>query len=294
MSFTHPFTDNYTEGDLFYGFQSPRSALMRQLGINVGDQNLNALWTVNNYMITSAEVASIPGKLAISLQKSDDDELDRLKGADQDWATVSKKGFKDPEKIVVQDRLVKIVELSRDDRKAGLLRPHDALKETLESYNGGKYRYAIDHKPDPLESDKDLESSRQNSSWRKKCKGGIYHAIFVAKTNVHFCLGESEDSSGSGAFSEMSYTNVVNKTDPFDKPAVIGTSQKFHVITPAELRWVYRNRECSEVQSHVQFWKHDASKWVPCGPPWRDSGQVAEEAWKSYKPKSINVHSKGD
>lgn len=293
MSFNEPFINKYTKGDLFYGFQKPRSALMRQLGINVGDQSLNALWTINNYMITSSEVASIPGKLAISLPKLDDEELERLKASDTDWDAVKGKGFKDPAKQAVLGRLNDTVAKSQAERKAALLRPHAELKEALESYKGGKYKYAIDHKPDPLAADKDLENAKQNSAWRKKCKGGIYYAIFIAKTNVHFCLGESEDSSGSGTFKEMNYLDVVNKSDPFDKPAT-DTSHKFHVITPAELRWIYRNRESSEVQQHVQFWRRDASAWVPCGPPWRDSGQIAEEAWASYKPKSSNVHSNVD
>lgn len=300
MPFTGKFADAYTKGDLFYGFSLPRAALMRSLGVDPGAKGLDDLSVVNNYMITGEEQDSVTPKLTEALSyyrqnletkrlKEEKPELNGMKWSD-------KQPFVDNWKEEKKNELDDAVE----HHKLQLLKPHQAFEETLKQYKNGKYSSAIGFKVDPSK-DKDSENARQNAAWRKKCKGGLYHCIYELQKTVHFCLGAPEKVNGE--FVELNHQQIATKTDPYDR-APDTNIEKLRVITPAELRWIYRNRNEVKVQNNVQFWKPlplDVSsgqkdqKWAACGAPWADDGMEAtRNTWASYKPKSSLVHAKED
>ena len=177
-----------------------------------------------------------------------------------------------------------------------MLKPHQNFETTLKTYKNGKYKQAIGFKFDATAKDKNLENTKQNSAWRKKCKGGLYYCIFVLEKTVHFCLGAAEKSNG--LFVELDHKQVVNKKDPYDRDASPDTNlAKLRVITPAELRWIYRNRTAAEVQKRVQFWKpaDKDGEWEACCAPWsKDADDNVKNHWESYKPKSESPHEKKD
>lgn len=151
------------------------------------------------------------------------------------------------------------------------------FNETLKSH--GKYGTAVDWK---AEKSDPLRDTKENEAWRKKCKGGLYYACFVAKKNVHFCV------------EGMDMPAVVNKTarskedNPLD---IVEGEKKMRAVTNAELRWIYRNKEHEDVKKHIQFWKKDHDSWAPCAPPWADDAKL----WGSYIPKRAkNVHGRDD
>ena len=120
------------------------------------------------------------------------------------------------------------------------------------------------------------------------------HLVF----GVHFCLSlEVKTNDKVTGYCEMDFSAIVNKTSPTDTPSDT-TQGKIRLITPAELRWIYRHREDPSVQKNIQFWTHTSTDvataaWSPCGPPW-EKDEDAKKLWASYKPKSTSVHARTD
>ncbi|CDG80857.1 hypothetical protein GJA_194 [Janthinobacterium agaricidamnosum NBRC 102515 = DSM 9628] len=99
-------------------------------------------------------------------------------------------------------------------------------------------------------------NNTENSILRRKVKGGLYWATSVAKKHVHFVLDGLDMEA------------VVRKSASYDNPTGSNNEQsntaKTRAYTGAELRWIYRNRNNPDVQSHVHFVKEGK----PCPPPW--------------------------
>jgi hypothetical protein len=299
MSFKEPYTTKYTQGDLFYGFGEPRLALMKFLDVPTSQTGLSALFVINNYMGTGDEFSERDTKERVATEQYRLKAPEEFKEKSPGWEDVKKLGWKDPRK---QDFLKKVeaeFAIKQADLEAvfkeALLKPHQDFRETLRTYNNGKYASALDFKR--KDAPKDTADSGENSAWRKKCKGGIYYGTHVLDKTVHFCLSlEVKTGDKVTGWTDMDFSAVVKKTSPTDT-APDTTTGKIRLITPAELRWIYRHREDDSVKKNVQFWTHispDAgTKWKPCGPPW-EKDQGARDLWATYKPKSTNVHSRVD
>jgi hypothetical protein len=111
----------------------------------------------------------------------------------------------------------------------------------------------------------------------RKCKGGLWWATQVEKKHVHFYLG--------GLDMDM----VIQKTGG---------------ITCAELRWIYRYRSNTDVQTYIQFWRPTGyskiadlktadmqpSGYEQCSPPWETAfgDSTAVSTWSAYKPKGAH------
>lgn len=125
----------------------------------------------------------------------------------------------------------------------------------------------------PSSDEKNAFEAEQNSAWRRKCKGGLYYACFVAKVYVHFCL-EGFDFNMVINKSAFGYGDS-NPTNPY----------KMRAVTNAELRWIHRYREFDEVREYIQFWKKERGNFVPCLPPW--VWPVGGGNWTSYESKNV-------
>jgi hypothetical protein len=132
------------------------------------------------------------------------------------------------------------------------------------------------------------DKARENETWRRKSKGGLYYACKVAHKTVHFCLdglGDFKTTIGKSYAGKAGDDGIEGPEGttwavPPDR-AQNESDRKFRVVTGAELRWVYRNREDADVQKHIQFWL--ANK--PSVPPWDPgyTGRVAD--WSQYTPR---------
>ncbi len=301
MSFTPKFTTTYTQGDLFYGFGVPRLALMKFLGVPTSESGLSALFMINNYLGTGDEIALRDDKLTVPLSKFAQTAKERFIQEQPGYADVQKLKFADPLKKDFFAKAEAAFGIAQPEMeavfKASPLKPHQDFWQTLREYNGGKYASALDFKRATAVSGK--VDSAENAAWRKKCKGGIYYGTHVLDKTVHFCLSlEVKTGDTVTGYTSMDFKAVVAKTSPTDTPSTATKDEKIRLITPAELRWVYRHREDASVQKNIQFWTHtspDAAKasWAPCGPPW-ESDDAAKLVWASYKPKSTSVHAGTD
>src|SRR5690606_1147026 len=105
-------------------------------------------------LATSTEYKQLAGRLALDIDQSDEEELARLQATDDAWQNLKGRPFS--EKKSALDALKSKVADTRATREAALRKPHDDFRDTLKGYKGGKYKYALDHVPDPTEKDKDL------------------------------------------------------------------------------------------------------------------------------------------
>jgi hypothetical protein len=302
MSFGPPSTKTaykttYTKGDLFYGFGEPRLALMKFLKVPTSETGLSALFMINNYMGTGDEIAELAKKEQVAteayMQKKKEEFTKEQWVGHEDIKSLK---WNDPAKQQFLARVEEAFDIKKAELeevfKAALLQPHQDFWKTLETHNNGKYASALKFKR--KDAAKGTADSAENSAWRKKCKGGIYYGTHVLKQTVHFCLSlEIKANDKVTGFKDMDFSAVVKKTSPTDT-APDTTTGKIRLITPAELRWIYRHREDESVKENIQFWTHvssdAATEWKACGPPW-EKDQGAKELWASYKPKSTNVHS---
>lgn len=116
--------------------------------------------------------------------------------------------------------------------------------------------------------------------WRVKSKGGLEWATLVKGIDVHFCL---DDMMGDTHFAIP--LKMYENEDEFSAKEFGFKGgkwlEKYRAITNAELRWIYRNKDKSGVQKHIQFWLCNK----PCLPPWEHSTEIGD-LWLAYKPKS--------
>lgn len=297
MSFKPEFTTTYTPGDLFYGFGLPRLALMKFLGVPTTESGLSALFMINNYLGTGDEIALLNDKTDVKVSEFAQTAKDTFIREQPGFADVKSLKFSDPRKKQFFAEAEKAFGIKQPEMeaafKASLLKPHENFWDTLRKYNNGKYASALDFRRATAATDN--VDSAENAAWRKKCKGGIYYGTHVLDKTVHFCLSlEVKTGDIVTGYKSMDFGAVVAKTSPSDTPRTTTKDEKIRLITPAELRWVYRHREDASVQRNIQFWTHtsaDATKasWAPCGPPW-DSDAGAKAMWAAYKRKTTNVH----
>jgi hypothetical protein len=109
----------------------------------------------------------------------------------------------------------------------------------------------------------------------QKCKGGLWWATQSVHKHVHFYLGGLD----------MAW--VVEKKGG---------------ITCAELRWTFRFRSNTDVQTYIQFWRpagcnvvadlksadqKPGAGYEQCYPPWDNQfgDLIAEDTWKAYSPR---------
>ena len=301
MSFKETFTTTYKKGDLFYGFGVPRLSLMKFLGVPTSESGLSALFMINNYMGTGDEIAGQAAKTQVAVDKFNLAEEERFKVDFPEYDKVRALKWNDPVKKAFLEMVATAFAIAKPDLeaafKASLLKPHEDFWEALRTFNGGKYASALTFKRS--DAPDGTADSAENSAWRKKCKGGIYYGTHVLDCTVHFCLSlEQKTGNKVTGYCDMDFAAVVKKSSPTDTPATATKENKIRLITPAELRWVYRHRDNASVQKNVQFWTHgtmtgDDMSWVACGPPWEKDAEAAE-LWSSYKPKSTSVHAKAD
>ncbi|RJG04744.1 hypothetical protein D3870_00765 [Noviherbaspirillum cavernae] len=162
--------------------------------------------------------------------------------------------------------------LSVEKRKAWV--PSDEANFIKALTNHEKYKSAVD-------------GADTNEAVRRKVKGGLHWATKVAHKHVHFVLdgldmqsvvlknhrGKNGDRSSQGDAREV----------------------KNRALTGAELRWIYRNRDDSQVQQHVHFWFGGEQV---C-PPWQKGylcdptdGSLIEDPkggatlWAQYEPRN--------
>ena len=97
--------------------------------------------------------------------------------------------------------------------------------------------------------------SGENEDFRRKCKAGIYWAVFVEKKHVHFTL------DGINLKGVVGKDNQLGDSPDSDAD---GDEPKNRSVTGAELRWIYRNKHLPVIQENVQFWLNGK----PCAAPW--------------------------
>ncbi|MFC7517189.1 hypothetical protein ACFQUU_19445 [Herbaspirillum sp. GCM10030257] len=133
-----------------------------------------------------------------------------------------------------------------------------------------------------------------NSAVRRKSKGGLYWATKEAKKHVHFVL----DGLDIKSVVTKSFAGE-NGDHPIGSSESLGSGEvKNRSVTGSELRWIYRNREDSDVQRYVHFW----FEGKPCRPPWEEykttrfqNGKLetiehnVETLWSQYVPKGKGV-----
>lgn len=156
---------------------------------------------------------------------------------------------------------------------------NDGFADTL--INHSKYRVALDHT-----SKIGIEG---NSAWRAKSKGGLYWATQIASKHVHFCL----EGLDMHQVITKSYPGRLADGIGRDTPPNTPQTEKERSITGAELRWVYRWRNNSNVQNYIQFWRKDSffakqpndptKGFRQCAPPW--AWKKYEATWAGYQPK---------
>lgn len=294
VPFTPPFTDKYTKGDLFYGFGIPRLSLMKFLNVPTSESGPSALFMINNYLGTGDEIMGGTEKVKFAVATKMLTVEDEFKKKYPGFDDVKSLPFKDPRKKNLLEEITKAFAIAEPKIKADLeeemLKPHQDFWAALRKFKNGKYATAMDYK---RAGTTPADDAAENDAWRKKCKGGIYHGTHVLNKTVHFCLSlEQKTNDVVTGYTDMDFSAVVKKTSPTDTPAT--ATHKLRLITPAELRWVYRHRDDESVKKNIQFWTHGAEldKWTPCGPPW-EKDDPSKALWASYKPKSASVH-KGD
>ena len=231
------FKTTYSPGDLFYGLDGSACNYARTKLINqlCNGMNNTHLNKINNYAVTANEVS---GKRCLS---NEENAFRKVLSGHEKYHTSVDWG------------------------------PDNGMPKTwLQNKNNG-----VLPKNYGLSAEEKLEFEvEQNSAWRRKCKGGLYYACFVAKIHVHFCL------------EAFNFDMVINKSAlGFGDSSYPFEGLKQRAVTNAELRWVYRHREFNEVSEYIQFWKKEGSVFVPCTPPW--SWSVGGGDWAQYKPKNV-------
>lgn len=142
------------------------------------------------------------------------------------------------------------------------------------------------------EEDKDIERKAadpndpcdSNNLWRKKSKAGLE---FLAKNghDVHFAIDEGFNSQDCIS-KPMNYTETKvpwGATKPEFKASLpSGVTVKLRIITYAEIRFVYRNRNDDDFKKHIQFWYMNGDVGTPKAAPW-----VTDKAiWDTYVPQN--------
>jgi hypothetical protein len=127
-----------------------------------------------------------------------------------------------------------------------------------------------------------VTTESEQHAWRTKSKAGLNWAI-SSGNHVHFIL----DDLNMKEVAEK--TNTKGNPDQPQGKAPLGTLQKDKVrtITNAELRWIYRHKDHSDVKDLVHFWLADKPCCPPRYPAW-DSGKgkkvSGDIAWQGYAP----------
>jgi hypothetical protein len=274
---------------------------MKYLRVPTSESGLSALFLINNYMGTGDEIAEQAAKTQVAVDKFNLDAEEEFTVKFPEYDKVRALKWNDPVKEAFLKEVATRFAIAKPALetafKASLLKPHEDFWQVLRTINDGKYASALTFKRS--DAPRHTADSAENSAWRKKCKGGIYYGTHVLNSTVHFCLSLEEKTGDKvTGYCDMDFSAVVSKTSPTDTPATATKENKIRLITPAELRWVYRHRDDASVQKNVQFWTHekmtgDDMSWVACGPPWEKDAE-ATQLWSSYKPKSTNVHALSD
>ncbi|WP_444931646.1 hypothetical protein ACJJIF_07720 [Microbulbifer sp. SSSA002] len=136
-----------------------------------------------------------------------------------------------------------------------------------------------------LEPPRTNDQTTDNKIWRRKSKAGIE---FLVKHNhfIHFAI--DYDIDWNAVISKPGIPAEEAKF-PFKREPVYqfkADELKYRVITYAEIRFIFRNRNDKDFMKRIQFWYQDSSAnnsaFSPEAPPW----ERYPEIWKNYKPKS--------
>ncbi len=257
MPFQEPFASKYTPGDFFYGLAGPRKALIDKLtNKNIQLVQEHMGW-IDLYILNERWVHKQLADLKESIANAKDAVLlGRLKHSAEKW--------------------------EENQRFIDALKDHE------------KYESAVGGYVAPF-SNKWEDKAKENETWRRKSKGGLYYACKVADKTVHFCLDGFNDfkavilksyaGKGGGAIGDK---HGGKWQVPPDRAESAG-ERKFRIVTGAELRWIYRYREDPDVASHIQFW-HGGGKVAPCCPPWVAGFPGQQVDWSQYSPKANDIH----
>lgn len=162
--------------------------------------------------------------------------------------------------VLIQNDLTNAV---WDTMNAGQYSSDNSISKTLTDANRGKlFRNFISNHVDYDVASQvnagtvDITTTAgQRTAWTRTSKAGIEFQIRSAQT-VHFIL------------TDLQVGAIANKT---------GYGGKGN-ITSAELRWLYRHRQTTEVQQHVRFWEADGE--VAHDTLWNNA------AWANYHPNN--------
>jgi len=137
------------------------------------------------------------------------------------------------------------------------------------------------------EEDRDIERKAAdpddpedcNNLWRKKSKAGLE---FLVKKNhfINFAIDEKFSSADCIA-KPMNYEEVAVPWGETRPEYCVG-KQKLRIITYAEIRFVYRNKDDADFAKRIQFWYQSGDTFAPGAPPWVRDAAV----WEKYQPKN--------
>ncbi|WP_020411230.1 hypothetical protein ACJJIG_18080 [Microbulbifer sp. SSSA007] len=168
---------------------------------------------------------------------------------------------------------------------------HDChyLNEDFNNFCRSKEKYKCVVSDDSsIEPPQTGEESVDNKRFRRKSKAGIE---FLVKHHhfIHFAIDYDMDwnavitKPGQGE-------GMVEAKFPFERKTMyqydFGEGLKNRVITYAEIRFIFRNRNDADFMKRIQFWYRDTanpdSAFSPEAPPWERYPDI----WQNYKPKS--------
>lgn len=112
-----------------------------------------------------------------------------------------------------------------------------------------------------------------NQLFRRKSKAGLNFCVASGRF-VHFVMG----GLNLREVSEKSYDGTQGGRPEFKLDA----NDKYRTVTGAELRWIYRHKDHTDVQERIQFWLNNAQvcpPWDPQGP-----GYGTPDGWQAYNP----------